>query len=134
MNGKTPAADQIKQIVSWLQIQRVEKVFATDSLPGLFAGSSEYASKVSGLLVIPISYRKGNFILAFRPEVIQSVEWGGNPNERIQFEPGGSTYHPRNSFATWQETVKHTSAPWSADVVETAENLRTSVLERILNE
>ncbi|QHT70304.1 GAF domain-containing protein [Rhodocytophaga rosea] len=133
-SGKTPASDQIKQIISWLQIQRVEKVFATDTLPRLFAGSAEYASKGSGLLVIPISFRKGNFILGFRPEVIQTVEWGGNPNERIQFDPDGSTYHPRNSFATWQETVKHTSASWTADVLETAENLRTSVLERILSE
>ena len=133
-SGKTPTPDQIKQIVSWLQIQRVEKVFATDSLSRLFAGSSEYASKGSGLMVIPISYRKGNFILGFRPEVVQTVEWGGNPEERIQFEPDGTTYHPRNSFAIWQETVKNTSAPWTTDVLETAENLRTSVLERILNE
>jgi two-component system, chemotaxis family, sensor kinase Cph1 len=133
-SGETPTSEQIKQIISWLQIQRVEKIFATDTLPRVFAGSSEYASKSSGLLVIPVSYRKGNFILAFRPEVIQTVEWGGNPNERIQFEADGSTYHPRNSFAIWQETVKHTSVPWDNYVLETAENLRTSLLERIISE
>lgn len=132
--GKTPKPEQIKQIISWLQIQRTEKVFATDTLPRLFAGSAEYASHGSGLLAVPISYRKGNFILGFRPEVVQTVEWGGNPNERIQFEPDGSTYHPRNSFAIWRETVKNTSTEWSAGVMEAAENLRTSVLERIMNE
>jgi light-regulated signal transduction histidine kinase (bacteriophytochrome) len=110
----------------------VEKVFATDSLSRLFGRSEEYADVASGLIAVPISYRKGDYILGFRPEVVQTVDWGGNPNERIQFDPDGKTYHPRNSFAIWKETVKHTSEPWAVQEMEAAESLRTSVLERIL--
>lgn len=132
--GETPRTDQIKELIKWLQIQKVEKVFATDSLPRTFSKSQEYAGVASGLIALPISYRKGEYILGFRSEVIKTVDWGGNPNERIQFAPDGKTYHPRNSFATWKETVKHTSLPWAAQEIEVAEALRTSILERILTD
>lgn len=132
--GKTPRADQIKELIKWLQIQKIEKVYATDSLPRTFSKSQEYAGVASGLIAFPISYRKGEYVLGFRAEVIQTVEWGGNPNERIQIEPDGKTYHPRNSFATWKETVKFTSLPWAVQEIEAAESLRTSVLERILTD
>jgi light-regulated signal transduction histidine kinase (bacteriophytochrome) len=132
--GKTPRTEQIKELIKWLQMQKVEKVFATDSLSREFSKSQEYAGISSGLIALPVSYRKGDYILGFRPEVIQTVDWGGNPNERIQFEPDGKTYHPRNSFAIWKETVKHTSLPWAVQEIEAAESLRTSILERILSE
>jgi light-regulated signal transduction histidine kinase (bacteriophytochrome) len=130
--GKTPRIDQIRELIKWLQLQKVEKVFATDSLPRGFSKSGEYAAVCSGLIALPVSYRKGEYILGFRPEVIQTVDWGGNPNERIQFEADGKTYHPRNSFAIWKQTVKYTSLPWAAQEIEAAESLRTSILERIL--
>jgi light-regulated signal transduction histidine kinase (bacteriophytochrome) len=130
--GKTPRNEQIKELIKWLQIQKIEKVFATDSLPRAFSKSQEYADISSGLIALAISPRKGEYILGFRPEVVQTVDWGGNPNERIQFEPDGKTYHPRNSFANWKETVKYTSLPWATQEMEAAESLRTSILERIL--
>lgn len=132
--GKIPKAEQVKELIRWLQIQKVEKVFATDSLPRAFSKSQEYADICSGIMAIPISFRRGDYILSFRPEVVQTVDWGGNPNERIQFEPDGKTYHPRHSFQTWKEIVKHTSLPWAVQEVEVAESLRTSLLERILSE
>jgi light-regulated signal transduction histidine kinase (bacteriophytochrome) len=107
-------------------------VYATDNLPRSFSKSQEYADLCSGLIALPISLRKGDYILGFRPEVIQTVDWGGNPNERIQFEPDGKKYHPRNSFSKWKETLKHTSLPWAVQELEAAESLRISVLERIL--
>ena len=50
-----------------------------------------------------------------------------------QFEPGGKGYHPRASFAAWQETVKKTSLPWTNEEIEVAENFRNSVIDFILN-
>jgi light-regulated signal transduction histidine kinase (bacteriophytochrome) len=132
ITGKTPRTEQIKELIKWLQIQKVEKVYATDNLPRSFSKSQEYADLCSGLIALPISLRKGDYILGFRPEVIQTVDWGGNPNERIQFEPDGKKYHPRNSFSKWKETLKHTSLPWAVQELEAAESLRISVLERIL--
>jgi chemotaxis family two-component system sensor kinase Cph1 len=132
--GGAPTNEQIKDLVRWLQRMGVDRVFETSSLPKLFEKSWGLKDLASGLLALPISMERGEYILGFRPEMVQTVEWGGNPNQAIQFEPDGKTYHPRNSFAVWQETVKGTSYPWSAQEVAIAEKLRTSVLEKVLQD
>lgn len=38
-------------------------------------------------------------------------------------------YHPGNSFAVWQQTVKHTSLAWKSYMLEMAEVFRDFVLE-----
>ena len=65
---------------------------------------------------------------------MHTLEWSGNPDNAIQMEPDGKTYHPRNSFATYIQTVKHTSMPWHPEEVIAAENLRSAVLEKILKD
>jgi two-component system, chemotaxis family, sensor kinase Cph1 len=132
--GKTPRTNQVRELVRWLQLCNVDKVWVNERLPAAFAQSQEYEEVASGLIALPISVRKGEYVLGFRPEVIQTVEWGGDPNQAIQFDPDSKTYHPRNSFATWKEKVKHTSLPWSPQETEVAENLRIAILERILKD
>jgi light-regulated signal transduction histidine kinase (bacteriophytochrome) len=66
--------------------------------------------------------------------VLQTIAWGGNPQQAIVLEPDGKTYHPRHSFATYQETVKQTSLPWQAEELETAASLRSTVLEKIVKD
>ena len=132
--GQTPSDRQILDIVLWLQRHDEERIYLTDSLPAVFEKSIAYKDVGSGLMAIPIGSKKGNFILGFRGELIKTVAWGGDPNEAINFEPGGKVYHPRNSFAVWKETVKFTSSPWQQIEVESAEVLRTSVLEKIVRD
>jgi light-regulated signal transduction histidine kinase (bacteriophytochrome) len=99
----------------------------------VFEPSEKYAEIASGILVLPIQPERGNYILAFRPEAMQKVNWGGNPNEAVQFEADGKKYHPRNSFSQWQQTVKQTSIPWKAEEIEVAQNFRNFVVEFTLN-
>jgi two-component system, chemotaxis family, sensor kinase Cph1 len=132
--GDTPGPEQIKELVRWLQRLGVDRVFETSSLPKMFEKSASLKHLASGLIALAISRERGEYILGFRQEMVQTVEWGGNPNEAIQFEADGKTYHPRHSFSVWKETVKNTSLPWSAPELAIAETLRTSVLERVLKE
>ena len=82
---------------------------------------------------MPLQPEKQNFILAFRAEAVKKILWGGKPHEAVQFEPDGKGYHPRASFAAWQETVKKTSLPWTNEEIEVAEKFRNSVIDFILN-
>jgi chemotaxis family two-component system sensor kinase Cph1 len=52
----------------------------------------------SGLLAIPISKR--NYVLWFRPEVIQTVSWGGDPTKAYETtnDRGNLRLCPRKSF------------------------------------
>lgn len=132
--GETPSNQELKELASWLRRNKSEQVIATNSLPAEYAQSKAYKDLASGLIALPIHAEHGEYIFGFRPEVLQTVTWGGNPNNAIQMEADGKSYHPRNSFASYQETVKHTSLPWEEEELEAAAVLRSAVLEKILKE
>jgi light-regulated signal transduction histidine kinase (bacteriophytochrome) len=93
-----------------------------------------FAAQASGLLAISVSKRYASYILWFRPEVVRTVKWGGNPAKPATQDPEGGPdrLHPRKSFEIWKETVKGRSLPWSLPEVEAAKDLRSSVLGIVL--
>lgn len=131
-SGQTPSNQEMKDLAFWLRRQESGQVYATDSLPRHYARSLDYPQVASGLLAVSINPEQGEYLLCFRPEELQTIAWGGNPHQAIQIDPDGKTYHPRHSFAVYQETVKHTSLPWEAAEMEVARTLRSTVLEKIV--
>lgn len=131
--GEVPDKAMVKNLVKWLSRYSREKVFTTDSLPRIFEEAREYRQEASGLIALQISAGK-SYLLGFRPEVIRSVNWGGNPNEAVQFEEDEKQYHPRNSFKIWKEQLEYSSDPWQPELLETARNVRTAILEKIIRE
>ena len=131
--GAAPNSEDVRNLVFWLQTNGVTKTYQQTSLSGAYEEAEGYVAQGSGLLALPIQPEKGDYILVFRPEVIQQTNWGGNPNEAIQFEPDRKAYHPRNSFQLWKETVRKTAMPWTAAEVDVAENFRSLVIEYTLN-
>ncbi|SFG37695.1 GAF domain-containing protein [Pontibacter chinhatensis] len=133
LSGDTPGRDEVRELASWLRRNK-SGLFATSMLIHDYPHSKRYKEVASGLIALPINAEQGDFILGFRPEVAQTIAWGGDPNNAIQMEPDGKTYHPRNSFAIYRETVKNTSQSWSKEELEAAEKLRNAVLEKIVKE
>ncbi|WCT10690.1 GAF domain-containing protein [Mucilaginibacter jinjuensis] len=127
--GEVPDRDMVENLLLWLQNKELDRVFNTDQLPELFDEAMPYAVIASGLLAIPVDKRNGEFLIIFRPEVVQTINWGGDPGKTINFDPDGTKYHPRASFKIWKELVHHTSEPWTKQELETAENLRTFIYE-----
>lgn len=131
--GQTPGADDIHELLNWLQALNNKKIFTQTSISSVFEPADAYAEIASGIMALPLQPEKQNYILAFRTEAVKKILWGGKPHEAIQFEADGKSYHPRASFAAWQETVKNTSLPWTSEEIEVAENFRISVIDFILN-
>ncbi len=122
--GTTPSAAAIEDLVLWLQSKGIEDVYPVHALSDIYEGAEAYVAEASGMLALPIQPQSGDYLLAFRPEAVTQVAWGGNPDEAITFTPDKSNYHPRNSFNLWQQTVKKQAVPWKAEEVEIAENFR----------
>lgn len=133
-SGSTPKNQELKELIAWFRRNKLDKIYSTDNLPNEFVQSKDFKEIASGLIVLPINAEQGEFILGFRKEVTQTVSWGGNPHQAIQMEPDGKTYHPRNSFAVYQEQVKFTSLPWKPEEIEAAEAIRSAVLEKIVRD
>jgi chemotaxis family two-component system sensor kinase Cph1 len=132
--GETPSEEESRALIAWLREQADVQLFSTDGLPGIYPPAEQFRLKASGLIALPLSKEGNVWVLGFRPEVIQLVKWGGNPNEHVQVtqEQGVRQLHPRNSFAQWKETVRGTSEPWEFWELEAAGILRNSILEVIL--
>src|SRR5690606_36325346 len=128
-SGQVPEQNFIDDLVLWLQSRAPSRVYHTSNLAEEFDEAVGYADTASGILSIPIHPQHGEFLICFRPERIDTVKWGGNPNEAIQFEADGKTYHPRHSFGLWLQTVRQTSIPWQEEQVELATNLRNLIIE-----
>ncbi|HYC28575.1 MAG TPA: GAF domain-containing protein, partial [Chitinophagaceae bacterium] len=125
--GNAPSRDQIREMVYWLQNNPQREVYHVSNLQDVYEAAYEYSDVASGIIALPINAAKGEYIIGFRPEVVQEVNWGGNPNEAINFEKDSTNYHPLNSFRQWRQIVKNTSLPWLPQEVMIAQDFSTFV-------
>ncbi|MBW4646141.1 MAG: GAF domain-containing protein [Goleter apudmare HA4340-LM2] len=131
--GTTPDMEAVRKLIVWADTQVTDNLFATDSLPKLYPEALIFKEAASGLLVLRISTVRRYYILWFRPEVIQTVNWAGNPHDSLKVEADGSiTLCPRTSFARWQETVRLTSLPWKTCELDSALALRNAIVGIVL--
>lgn len=127
--GDVPSSEQIQDIVYWIQHNQPDAVYHVNNLAEVYDNAELFSNVASGMIVLPIDVDKGEYIIGFRPEVVQEVNWGGNPNEAINFEKDNLTYHPRNSFKLWQQVVRNTSAPWRDGEIAAAEGFRNFIVK-----
>ncbi|MEE1656718.1 ATP-binding protein [Microvirga sp. CF3062] len=130
--GETPSEDQVKGLFAWLSENHQEDVFSTDCLSQDYPAARSFADRASGLLSISISKARPSYVLWFRPEVVQTVKWGGNPQKPVQEEAGTARLHPRRSFEIWKETVRERSLPWDRSETEAVKELRHAIVGIVL--
>lgn len=133
--GSTPNVDQVRALIDWAETSSGDNLFSSHCLPKLYPEAVAFKDTASGLLLLRISKVRRYYILWFRPEVIQTVNWAGNPNESIQVHANGSvTLCPRASFEHWQQTVRLTSLPWKPCELDSAVALRNAIVGIVLSQ
>jgi chemotaxis family two-component system sensor kinase Cph1 len=132
--GRTPQEVELNYLVQWLSKTVEGDIFATHSLSQLYSDAERFKDVASGLLAIPISKR--SYVLWFRPEVLQTVNWGGDPNHAYELEQSGQQYRlcPRKSFELWKETMRLTSLPWKPIEQRAAIELRKAIINIVLRQ
>lgn len=127
-----PTEDHVRELARWLFAEVRQEVYSTDSLPTVFPPARGYPDAASGLLAIAVSKLHPSYVLWFRPEVIQTVRWAGDPHKPVESVNGHPRLHPRRSFETWKETVRDKSLPWRPSEIEAAAELRNVVVGTVL--
>lgn len=130
--GAQPPQKAVAPLMRFLAAVADGKVWATHALSTHHAPAERYCAEVSGVLAIPLSQTPRDYLVFFRREVIQSLDWAGDPNKTYEVGPLGDRLTPRKSFAIWKETVERQSAPWTEEDREMAEAARTALLEVIM--
>lgn len=126
--GLTPSDAEILAIVERLRAEDRETA-AFDSMAAVWPETASYAERASGLLAISISQLHSNYLLWFRPELVRTVEWAGEPQKPREV---GDRLHPRQSFRLWKEQVRQRSAPWTLSEIESARSFRASIQNFVL--
>lgn len=127
--GDVPDEHFLDNFYLWLQTKVTNSIFSSQHFADVYQDAGPFAEMASGVLVIPVQPQLGEYLALFRPEVKRVIKWGGDPSTAIQFEPDRKNYHPRNSFALWQQTVDQMSLPWRTQEQETADHLRSFFYE-----
>jgi light-regulated signal transduction histidine kinase (bacteriophytochrome) len=132
MLGTTPAEAEIRALAAWLPNHIARgSVFSTASLASLYEPAREFQSTGSGLLAAPISSLHDSFILWFRPEQLQTVEWAGDPRKAKEPDASGRL-NPRHSFEIWKQQVEGASVPWAPSEIDSATELRQAIVGIVL--
>jgi light-regulated signal transduction histidine kinase (bacteriophytochrome) len=132
--GDTPGDAELEALLQWLR-ERRDDVYATTRLADDFPPAAAYCPVASGLMAVPLSRDRRDFVLWFRPEQRQTVRWAGDPRKPVTIaEDGSARLHPRGSFDLWEEEMRGTSAPWREIEREAALDVRRAVLDLLVRQ
>jgi len=82
----------------------------------------------AGLLAVLIAKPQQSYILWFRREEVQEVNWGGKPDKFYQQEEDSEIrLHPRKSFDLWKQRVEGLSQEWSEEHITMARELSNAI-------
>ena len=125
--GRTPPLAMANGALDLLLARAGSDVLALDNLGLRYPELAACISEGSGALLLPLTPDTDDAILWFRPELVNTVTWGGNPAEHATSDPVSGQLSPRASFAAWRETVSGRSAPWTEVDLAMAGELRGAV-------
>ena len=128
LRGSTPTTKDIRSLIDWLETQNKD-VFATQALGELCPAFSALKALASGVLAIRLSRRCQDWIIWFRPEVIQEIQWAGDPHKPVEVDQvnGLAALQPRASFAAWKQQVNGQSTPWLSCELEYVARIRYAI-------
>ncbi len=130
--GAAPDREEFEALLPALNGSPPGKIISSESIATHISAASTFADRAAGALIIPLSRNPRDYLALWRRELPQKVMWGGNPDKAVTKSKRNETLSPRSSFAAWEQVVSNHSERWSADDLQIAESLRTSLLEIVL--
>ena len=125
VSGTTPGDGELKKLAEWFDNRPDIEVFESRHLGSQIHWASEFSEVASGLLAIRISQVRQSYLMWFRPELVRTVKWAGEPGKA---EDKGLRLNPRKSFEIWSELVRGRSSPWTEVEIESATEFRGAIM------
>lgn len=125
--GVPPAA--LAEILRVADARADGQIWYTDRLSHDCPGLGADTHGMAGAMVIPIWPARRDYLVLLRRELVRTLMWGGDPEKTYPSGRLGERLSPRSSFEVWKQDVRGRSAVWSADDVELATQMRTTLLE-----
>ena len=136
VGGMAPPEQTTMELAQWLRARfRTEskKVIAIESLAKEDARWQPLAELACGVLAVCSGEADESMLLIFRPELVKSITWGGDPRKAMQKRNYEGMLNPRLSFESWNETVSGYSKKWEQYEIEGATFLRDFLFDSLLS-
>lgn len=131
--GVVPPADLIEEFAEFVGGVAGGKIWSSFQLSVDLPGLRISPDTVCGVLAIPLSQRPRDYLFFFRREMVQTLDWAGNPDKSYETGPLGDRLTPRKSFAIWKEMVHRQAQPWTDSDREIADAIRAVLVEVVLH-
>lgn len=126
--GDVPDEVHIQLLAHWVSGMGVE-IYESSALASHFDAAKDFRN-AAGVLAVSISQVHRHLIIWFRPELVQTVNWAGDPRKAAVSDDG--RIHPRASFASWAEEIRGQSKPWSPVELGAVAELRQALIGIVL--
>ncbi|BCH58630.1 signal transduction histidine kinase [Agrobacterium vitis] len=130
--GTCPPPAEIEPLIRFVNSIADGQTWASHALSQFLPRAESYYETVSGAMVVPLSEIPRDYLLFFRKERLQTLNWAGNPDKSYEIGPLGDRLTPRKSFAIWKEAVTKQSDHWSENDREVAEAIRAVTVKVVL--
>lgn len=128
--GIVPADEEILKLGDWLHTYADTGNFHTSRLSDIYEDGKAIAAKAAGIMYRALGTTSvPNYIIWFRSEVENTINWAGDPAKAIIKDSTGLS--PRKSFELWKEVVKHQSREWSIPEVNAASSFAHNLQKQL---
>jgi chemotaxis family two-component system sensor kinase Cph1 len=125
--GNCPQEEEVAKLVEQIK-NFCLPIYTVRNITHVMPSASCASGHCAGVMCVKVTRRfEDEYIMWFRPEMIEEVTWGGDPRKNVRASDG--RIHPRKSFAAWKETVRNTSAPWTILTTTFAAQLGQAITE-----
>ncbi|MGV8877828.1 MAG: ATP-binding protein [Sphingobacteriaceae bacterium] len=126
--GITPDESFLTDLVNWLGDNMSSSFYQCNNFSAEYPEAIRFTDCASGILACRLSKELKEYMVWFRPEMVKTVNWAGNPDKPMELSTDGLMYiAPRKSFETWSQTVRYTAAPWHTEDTQSALLIREEV-------
>ncbi|WP_372011564.1 diguanylate cyclase domain-containing protein [Paenibacillus chitinolyticus] len=132
--GGTPEKEQIRELAFWMSRQADDYEYHTSRLSQEHPPAAAYKKTASGALYLALSPDGKDYVIWFRPEVVQVVNWAGDPSKAVLRENDGVRLSPRKSFEKWRQVVESSSLPWKIQELRQLSDLKSIMLKQTENQ
>ena len=126
--GVTPTDEQLAGVLDWIKKNITVSLYYTANLSVNYPDAGIYKDIASGMMIFVLSKELEEYAIWFKPEIIKTITWAGNPEKRLETNADGSVFlSPRNSFEAWTLNVSGNSNKWSAEEITSVLRLKEEI-------
>ena len=129
--GNLPGKQERDDLINWLKSAKGSHSFNTHQLYKHYAGATQIANSVAGVVYLPLSDNNKNCIVWTRREVEKNINWAGHPSKAVNRNEESLMLSPRKSFEIWKQAVKFTSEEWKTPELKEAEAISAAIQRQL---